>query len=219
MELSYEEERGCGYRKPGKDGLGIYLMGQGDFETCERLPFPISVCPCCGHGIKFSRGFTWIDPTQLFSAEVEPFCDYASSASDIISDNHHNHNNCAICSPWTVGNRAGLMWVGESHYPTPHHFAREAREMGISKKIGAIPRGFEIGQNIIYMAHRKAFTDWDNAEHPVSPGVFMTFKPTHVDLVVNDTVPARAAAIKKDLGDKANIITVVKRTQKTLSFI
>ena len=37
--VSKEAPRGCGYRRTGPDGVGLYLMGKGIFEACERLAF------------------------------------------------------------------------------------------------------------------------------------------------------------------------------------
>jgi len=45
IETSIESERGCGYRRAGKEGFGIYLIGDTPTEPCERLPFPLVVCP------------------------------------------------------------------------------------------------------------------------------------------------------------------------------
>lgn len=55
---SHEEARGCGFRKAG----GYYLVAEGLSTPCGRLPIPIQRCPCCGEGVKFSRGTTWLDP-------------------------------------------------------------------------------------------------------------------------------------------------------------
>lgn len=201
-----ESRRGCGFRKPSKDGVGIYLMGTGIFEPCERLPFPLTVCPCCGGGIKFSRGFTWIDPNQLFHEDAFPDC---------TETGEHLHDLCPICTPSIAGNQAGLMWVGDKYY-SPQSFMKEARSMGISKKIPAIPRGFEVGKHYVYLAHNKAVVEFDgvalNGNGPiVTPGVFMVFKPAHIDLVIKDenNIPDRAMNILETLGDTARLVKVV----------
>jgi hypothetical protein len=59
-----EHKRGCGYRKPG----GMYLVSLGIGRDCGKLPIPLTVCPCCGAGIKFSRGFTWISDEIIKNA-------------------------------------------------------------------------------------------------------------------------------------------------------
>ncbi len=206
VEIVIETERGCGYRKPGKSGVGLYLMGSGSFEPCERLPFPLSVCPCCGGGIGFFRGFKWIIPEQLFNPLNSPIC-YPLHSAD------HNHTLCLMCNPARAGKRAGLMWIGEAFY-TPEQFTREAREVGISKKVASIPRGFRLGRDIIYLAHRKAVIDFSDTEDPVRAGVFMSFCPRRVDIVIDDpnSIPERAVSLKEKLGDKARVV-VVKRPQ------
>lgn len=205
--FTVEEERECGYRKPGADGVGIYLVGDmllgGGYESCERLPYPLVTCPCCGGGIKFSRSFTWINPIKLFSDLNH--CTHAN-------DGHH-HNACPMCNPEMVGTQAGLLWVGQQHY-TPEAFTLEALRLGVSRKLPSIPRGFEIGRHIIYMAHIAACTDV-NVEGEIvrSPGVFFVFKPRHVDLVVSvdrvEDLPERAKNLKDSLGDNARIIRVL----------
>lgn len=83
IETRHESERGCGFRKSGKDGVGIYLVGDGIFEPCERLPFPLTACPTCGGGIRFGRGWTWISPALLFASDILPLCDMRGG--------HHDH--------------------------------------------------------------------------------------------------------------------------------
>ena len=159
VETLHEAKRGCGFRKPSKDGVGIYLMGTGVAEPCERMPFPLQVCPVCGEGIRFFRGFRWVNPTRLFAPNIEPIC----KAYDIINDvfnihprDPHHHEYCAICNPRGVaGEKAGLMWIGKKFY-TPTGFIKEAITRGISKKINAVPKDFILGEHWIYLAHQEA---------------------------------------------------------------
>lgn len=214
VEISIETKRGCGYRTPGANGVSLYLMGQGDFEACECLPFPLTVCPCCGGGIGFSRGFKWIQPEKLFAPDIDPKC-YGPETSNTNHD-HHNHDRCAMCNPSLAGARAGLMWIGEKYY-TPAEFVSEARSAGISKKVASIPRGFEFGKDIIYLAHIKAVVNCDDENDPFSPGVFMSFTPERVDIVIDnpDDIPARAIALKEKFGDAARLV-VVEQEQMSL---
>lgn len=207
--ILYEKKRGCGFRTSGADGVGLYLMGDPDLVVCPRLPFPLTVCPCCGAGIKFSRGFTWIQPGRIFDPDLEPKSELGKSGD--LAD-PHQPELCAMCNPEPIsGPQAGLMWVGAAHY-SPHSFVREARQRGISKKIAALPRGFVIGEHRIYLAHKQAVTDFENLDQPASPGVFMVFKPTHIDLVIDDEedVPEKALRLKEKFGDQARLIKVVR---------
>jgi hypothetical protein len=68
--IAYKEfKRGCGYRKSG----GTYMVDLTPQEVpTEGFPLELSVCPCCNAGIKFSRGFQWIQPRLLFGDESLP---------------------------------------------------------------------------------------------------------------------------------------------------
>lgn len=202
VEISVETKRGCGYRSPGKDGVSLYLMGKGNFEACERLPFPLTRCPCCGGGVGFFRGFKWIQPERLLDPVTDPICD---------SNGEHNHDLCVMCTPSLAGDRAGLMWIGEKFY-SPAEFIREARAVGISKRVANIPKGLEFGKNVIFLAHLKAVVNYDDEDNPFSSGVFMSFCPDRVDIVIDnpDAIPDRAMAIKEKFGDKARLVKVQK---------
>ncbi len=208
VQTIIEDKRGCGYRKAGPDGIGLYLMGKGNFEACERLPFPLTVCPCCSGGIGFFRGFKWIQPEQLFNPVNEPVCD---------GNDDHAHDRCVMCTPSLAGEHAGLMWIGEKFY-TPAEVIREARSVGISKKVASVPKDFEIGKDIIFLAHRKAVVDYDDDNEPFSAGIFMSFCPDRVDIVINDpdNIPARAIALKEKFGDAARLVKV---EQDQMSFL
>lgn len=135
--MAVERRRGCGFRKIG----GLYIVSGGRGYACDRLPYPLEICPTCGHGIKQTRGYTWIDVEALVGG-LHPNC-----ADDFA---------CPLCmKPDAIG-RAGLLWIGEKFYKTPDDFIREAAEMGISRRISAIPRGFNVGRTWILLAHPKA---------------------------------------------------------------
>lgn len=141
IRVSFEAERGCGYRKPG----GLYLMGGKLSDPCGKLPFEVGKCPVCGEGIKPSRGYTWIEPLRLFYG------------TDDVLDTGCNDAHCDSCP---VGGAisdepAGLIWIGGRYYPTPHDFNREANAIGISRKIPSVPRDFEVGKTWVFLAHRE----------------------------------------------------------------
>lgn len=217
--ISYEEKRECGFRKPAKDGVGVYLRGPAEGQECERLPFVLESCPCCGGGILPSRGFTWINPMVIFDPYQEPRC---TAIYNHEHDPNHDHERCWVCNPELLGSKAGLIWIGEKHYPTPQSFIEEAHRMGISRKIAAIPNGFEVGTHAIFLAHRRLWTKLDEKGNKVDvAGVFMAFKPTHIDLVIDDPdkVPDKAIEIAKRLGpDRVRIVKVIPESEdETLS--
>jgi hypothetical protein len=132
--MAVEQIRGCGYRKVN----ALYLCGEFISMPCDRMPFPLTTCPVCGQGIKVSRGFTQVNPYQLWG----------------IHDNCQDaFRPCFLCDP--KDEPAYIMLVGEKYY-SPESFLDEATRMGISKRIPFIPKGLELGKTIIYLAHPKA---------------------------------------------------------------
>lgn len=206
VTVSIEAKRGCGYRKPSKKGYGIYLMGDGPSAPCGRLPFPLTTCPCCGGGIKFSRGFTWIDPSKLFQDVYDIECDSPVCHLCPLSDFN-----------LLVGQRAGLIWIGEKFYATATEFMRESQRMGVSRKIPSIPNELEIGHTWIFFAHTKAIPYKDDEGNlQWHPGIFQAFRPTRIDFVIDDVenVPAYAERVQDDLGtDVVRIVKVIKDTE------
>lgn len=133
--MTQEQKRGCGYRKVG----GTYLVGDYIPISCDRLPYPLEVCPICGQGIKVGRGMTKINPVKLFGV-------------------HHgckdNNPHCFLCQPKSeVGY---LMRVGEKFYKTPEDFLIEGSLQGFSKRIAQIPRDFKVGKTVVYLCHKEA---------------------------------------------------------------
>ncbi len=86
---------------------------------------------------------------------------------------------------------AGLLWIGEKFYKTPGAFSQEAAEMGISRRITMVPKGFKVGETWVALAHRKAIPaevtgpDYDGRK----PGIFHIFKPQRIEYVVKEFDP------------------------------
>jgi len=162
---------------------------------CGKLPIPLTVCPCCGHGIKPSLGWTWINARQLTEGVT---C---------------KHKDCSsVCPLHTPPEKAGLLWIGESFYKTPEEWRAEANKLGISRKISAIPRDFKVGEDWVLVAHRKAIAKkcktckgtgnipgpkdgdqllkkCDDCEDGMiyTAAIFHTFRPTHVEYIIKGT--------------------------------
>lgn len=212
---SVEAARGCGYRRPGKSGIGVYLVGPAHGMACARLPLPLHICPTCSAGIKQSRGWTWIDPNALF-----PPLDTACESGRLL---------CRTC-PVGLGRlqgKHGLLWIGEKFYSTPHLFLAEASKRGISRKLSALPKGFKLGETWVFLAHRRAIVHTDaqpddngKLQIQYTPGVFSVFKPAGVDIVIADEhdVPERAIKLAEEIGEGARIVKVERDidTQQTL---
>lgn len=185
IQTLIEQERGCGFRKPG----AFYLIGSStSFSHCCKLPFKLSVCPCCGSGVKFTRGFQWVQ-TDLF---FPPECAAVDTLKNVIpglleslgtSLKAHVFGSCPVSQK---GSRIGLMWVGSEFYKTPGQFTREAERLGISKRIARIPKDIRPG-SWVALAHKFAVLEgWESkAPDYYTPGVFMLFKVTALQYVVN----------------------------------
>lgn len=172
MKVVHEGERGCGFRKP----KGLYLRSDGLSFQCGLLPITLEVCPCCGSGIKQARGFTWI-------------------TREILGDDPCKRDKCPKCGIFGLdkNEKIGLIWIGEQHYASPQDFIREAKDMGISRRISRVPRGFEIGETWICLAHPKCgvyqdehgavITDEDG-NPKYKKQIFYAFKPDRIEYVV-----------------------------------
>lgn len=159
-----EAKRGCGYRKPG----GLYLVADGPFSSCGRMPIPLGVCPVCGEGVKPARGWTWVT-ADLIKGKLDGVC----LSKDCPSCPLHDPSKLPF-------DRAGLLWVGEKFYRSPGQFNEEASRMGISRRIAALPHGFELGKAWVLLAHRFALGSGPAAK----AAIFSIFKPERVEYVV-----------------------------------
>ncbi|MAH44780.1 hypothetical protein CMI37_03075 [Candidatus Pacearchaeota archaeon] len=194
----YEAPRGCGYRKPG----GLYLMSGGELADCGLMPIPLDVCPCCGQGIKPSRGWTWIEPAKILAGSWARLAVEKAALDPASAEIEHFScgpgHVCDRCpnAPQNVPERAGLLWIGEKFYKTPQAFMDEARKMGVSRRIKFVPKDFTLGETWGWFAHRKAIpvtvpkkeADEEGRlfETVYTPGVIGVFRPTHLEYVVKE---------------------------------
>lgn len=229
--ISTEKARGCGYRKAGKGGVGCYIVGPSTTAPCGRLPFPLTTCPCCGGGIKPARSWQWISPRALFAPSLPPAC----AALKLV-------NGAQVCATCPMGygapdGRHGLLFIGGAFYKAPRDFMREAAMMGVSRKLPVIPRDFRLGETMVYLAHRhavpvvpepgeerveqtqiglEAIVREKTPEIEMRPGVFTAFRPTGIDLVIDDehNVPDRAKRLAEKLteqgGGEVRLVKVVR---------
>jgi hypothetical protein len=134
--MAVEKKRGCGYRKIG----GLYLVSDGAGIACDRLPIALDVCPVCSHGFKQTRGWTWVDVNGLVGG-VHRDCE--------------DEFPCPLCMATDEMGKAGLIWIGERFYKTPADFDKESAELGVSRRLKAVPRGFKVGETWVLLAHPK----------------------------------------------------------------
>lgn len=212
--MAIEPRRGCGYRKVG----GLYMVCDGAGFSCQKLPQNLHICPVCGNGIKFSRGYTWVDPIALLGGHCgDTTCVFAKEvAPKVVSDDGKTIHQFGEVHIWPDcpfnQRRAGLLWVGARFY-TPESFAYEANELGISKRVNSIPRGFVLGETWIFLAHKKAgrkelckmmknnscqvdksFCSGEDKDCPhfvpvikEVPAVFYAFKPNRFELLIRQS--------------------------------
>lgn len=167
IKTVHDKERGCGWRKPG----GLYLRSDGLLAECGRLPLVLERCPCCGAGVKPTRGWTWVNPRLLFKDRP---CSQA-------------RERCMLCrlNDAALPERAGLLWIGGQFYKRPDDWISEVRSQGVSRRIHALPKGFEVGKTLVLAAHRQDHLA--NDQRTWVPAVFHAFVPTAVEYVVKGT--------------------------------
>jgi len=173
IETRQDRIRGCGWRKEG----GLYLIADGAPFACGKLPLPLTICPTCGGGIKFSRGVTWINPEPLFKHRA---CLGLAEDGEV--------RGCGLCPLWDdrlhlMGDKALLLWVGEKFYSI-ESFTQEATSQGISRRIASIPHDFKLGKTWVFLAHKKGIQVDTNGEYWES-AIFTVFKPSAIEYVVH----------------------------------
>jgi hypothetical protein len=202
--MAVEAKRGCGYRKVG----GLYLVGGGIGVPCDRLPIPLTVCPCCGQGIKQSRGWTWVDvnklvegPHQINKSDFQLIG--GSEVRGCWSEPCLEMEKCILCGhPETLG-KAGLLWIGAQFYKTPEEFIVEGRALGFSRRIRTVPRGFKSGETWVLLAHPNAIETWETdtdadveqnfpltgapQKQVFKPGIFYLWRPERLEKIVSES--------------------------------
>lgn len=202
--MAQEQRRACGYRKIG----GTYLVSDGIGEPCDRLPFPVSVCSCCGQGIKQGRGWTWVDVGKLVGGRhMIPrviFCPAADHPCNCRVWRRDSNIPCTFCHAPEKFGRAGLLWIGAQFYKTPAEFLAEGQALGISRRVRALPRGFKLGETWVLLAHPAAVTAFELASEDeqqkagiapglasavakCSPGLFCVWKPERVEKILPES--------------------------------
>lgn len=202
--MAVEPKRGCGYRKVG----GLYLAGSGIARPCDRMPIPLGICPCCGNGFKFSRGWTWVDVLKLVGGKHEVVAMirtdgkavptphlYPGQILDFEGDpalidlNKYvvpcpEAGQCTLCgNPESIG-RAGLLWIGGKFYPTPQEFMAEGYTLGFSRRIKSVPHNFRVGETWVLLAHLKAIEIQPEEKTFYKPGIFYMWLPQRIEKIL-----------------------------------
>jgi hypothetical protein len=123
-----------------------------------------------------------------------------------------------------------LLWIGRRHY-TPEEFLREGRELGVSRRLSALPKGLVLGETWVLLAHLDAVPPKTDActvcnmsmgahlpgapadvcssyQAPKpTPGIFCAFVPRRVELLLkeSDATPER---LEKESKRNVTVVTV-----------
>jgi len=185
-------KRGCGYRKAG----ALYLVSDGPAHECGLLPRELTVCPCCNAGVHQKIGWSWAQARMVLRAEDVHGCGQGCDALCGMRGMAHD-----------LERKMGLIWVGAKYYPTPADFVREGLEMGISRRVAAVPKGFLLGETWVLLAHPLAIecllcvggkvNAIEPGAEPVDceacrakgkrAGVFGLFRPTRIEQIITET--------------------------------
>lgn len=187
--MAIEQMRQCGYRKVN----GLYLVGEGLGVACDRLPYELTVCPVCGGGVKFARGWTWLNWYK--------FAGTHAGLHALIQKCRCPGLSCPVCHPLGQIQPYGLLWVGEVFY-TPQSFIKEALEMGVSKRIAAVPKNLKLGETWVLFAHKRAMriaTISIEGKNEWVPGVFYAFRPQSLELLIweSEATPEKLTGFKE----------------------
>lgn len=227
--MAVEARRGCGYRRAG----GLYIVGGGLSAPCDRMPFPLDRCKTCGGGIKFTRGPQWLQPDFFTPHEslVAPCLD--ESACPVCVNGGPDASRSASADD-LFGPHL-LLWIGRGHY-TPDAYLKESRELGISRRLSAMPKGLVIGETWVLLAHLDAVpavgetctrccVAWGfhagsvvagnrliepcesfQAPKP-TPGIFCAFVPRAVELILKQS-DATPERVEKEAKRGVTVVTV-----------
>lgn len=175
--------RGCGLRQQG----GFYMIGSSATAFNSFFPKPLQ-CACGLEIIRPSRS-----AQHFFPGRIWPSVTIEGPA-----------NRLGITFP--ADEKAWALTIDVKNYPTPEEFFREAREMGISRRLNnGMPKGFEIGKSHAFIIHSKGMlSQGEDGKDVYKPAFVGVFKPEAIQYVVSGS---ESAAYLKSLVDKG--ITLV----------
>jgi hypothetical protein len=205
--MAVESERGCGYRKAG----GLYLVSGGIGEPCERLPISTAKCPCCKRSpIEKVRGPQFIGAQYVFGMALP-----CVEGDAPVKSGHHGH--CPLCDENLLlregdpNDQFLVLWIGKAHYPTPADWTKESNNLGVSRRLSAIPKGLVLGKTWVLVGHPEAISEpcdpcggkgfvqpegkgpaacpnCKGERRTVKPGIFHAFRPRAIELVVTPSM-------------------------------
>lgn len=177
--MAQEKIRGCGFRTVGSS----YICGTGLSYPCDNLPLPLKPCSCCGYQIPFTRSWVWVHKQFL-----KPHGKY--SGDETIQEGCSCLPTCPICRPWeNIDYKFIVMWASTQFY-TPNSFIKESQEMGVSLKIGFVPKDLKFNETWVLLAYKKYPFQRDipnsnlKSEPILKPAIFYAFRPQRVEKLI-----------------------------------
>jgi len=170
-------------------------MGSGMAVPCDRLPFILRECECCGFIPHMFRGFTWMNKKYLGGNHPRALVGSDECRLTVHCDCVKIGLNCPICLPSNQEQeRYGFMWVSKYSY-TPESFIREAQEMEVSKRVNRLPKGLKPGMWIL-LAYKwvpvsaREYPEFQvegkklNSEPVEVPAIFYAFRLQRVEYLI-----------------------------------
>ena len=149
-------QRGCGTRQQE----GYYMVG--DFTPDAMSFFPRKLdCSCGFRVVRPSRSTQGFWPGKFWpELNTEP-------------------NNLITIQK---DQKCWAMTIDTRGYSTPKAYIDEAARLGISRRLNnGLPKGFEIGKDVVFIIHSKVYKYGDKYE----PGFIGFFKPKEIQYVVS----------------------------------
>jgi len=180
----------------------------------------LDVCPVCSHGFKQSRGWTWVDLFGLVGGDhrvtiPQGFAGNREATPGVPAQTEEcGCLHCPLCYNVKAIGKAGLLWIGEKFYKTPEEFNREGINLGLSRRISAIPRNFKVGETWVMLAHPKGDRSCDyvspeeaeekhlrlETENGITwqyfPAVFTLWKPSRIEKICKESERGSEAVAK-----------------------
>jgi hypothetical protein len=141
--------------RPNRD---LYLVSDELGVVCPLLPTPLTA-------LAPRIGWTWVDPDSLLPHH-RSWC-----KGQRIRD--PGNFPCPLREPGLLGNRAALLWIDDTHYPSSCDWIADACVRGPSLRTASVPDGFALRETWVLVAHARAFGN--------APGIVHLFQPARLE--------------------------------------
>jgi hypothetical protein len=119
------------------------------------MPYELPRCPTCGGGVKFTRSHTWLQP-EFFPRHLQRGDSTLKQGGPPPESAFcQDESACPVCRNRDDFGPHLLLWIGRAHY-SPEEYLKESRELGVSRRIPAPPKGMVMGETWVLLAHLDA---------------------------------------------------------------